>query len=247
MALSIIQNVSAIAYGGLNTSFVGIGGTGSLTYSVLTGGAGGTIDPSTGIYTSPLGIPTTPQTSVDTIQVEDSLSATATTTILIGTALELVCDIIQTEMNLDNGRVYLWDQKINEPTDNGLWIAVSMPLCKPFGNNISFDGTSGLQSNQVVNVVANIDIDILSRGPSARDQKEFVIMALNSVYSEQQQEANGFQISRLTTSFINLSQIDGAAIPYRYKISCRLNYAVTKSLAVPYFDTFEDPEITVNS
>lgn len=247
MSLSIIQNVSAIGYGGLSTSFVGVGGTGSLTYSVLPGGAGGTIDASTGIYTSPAQIPLTPQTSVDTIQVEDSLSATATTTILIGTALELVCDIIQTEMGLDNGRVYLWDQKINEPTDSGLWVAVSMPLCKPFGNNISFDGSMGFQSNQVLNLVANVDVDILSRGPSARDQKEFVVMALNSVYSEQQQEANGFQISRLTTSFINLSQIDGAAIPYRYKISFRLNYAVVKAEPVPYFDTFEEPEVTVNS
>lgn len=252
MSLVLSQNVTAISYGGLTTSFLGIGGTAPYTYSILAGGAGGSIDFATGIYTSPFNIPSTPKTSIDTIQVVDSLAAVATSTISIGTALELLCDVLQNQlsaspMNLLPGRVYLWDQKINEPTDNAPWIAVSLLTCKPFGNNITYASDSGLSSVQSVNMQGTVTIDIISRGPAARDFKEFVLMALNSVYSEQQQEANSFYIGRIPTSFVNLSQVDGAALPYRYQISVAIQYCVTNNISVQYFNDFDTSEIVVNS
>lgn len=246
MSISVIQNATAVSPG-ISTAFLGIGGTGPYTYTVLPGGAGGTID-SSGIYTAPSSLPQTPSTSIDTIRVVDSLGAVASGTILVGSALELLCDILQNQLGLAPGRVYLWDQKINMPTDNGLYIAVSVPMCKPFGNNISYLSSSGLNSNGVVNMMATVDIDIISRGPAARDEKEQVLIALMSVYSEQQQEANSFHIARLPVSgkFINLSQIDGAAIPYRYKISFNMTYGVTKLKPVPYFSDFRQPSVVTN-
>lgn len=247
MSLRVIQNATAIAPG-LTTSFGAAGGTAPYVFSVMSGGAGGIINASTGIYTAP---PSMSENSVqisDYIQVIDSLGAVAASSILVGNALLLFCDIIQNQMGLDPGRVYLWNQKIMQPIDDGLYVAVSIPTCKPFANNISFDGSgTGLGAVQVVNMLATVDIDIISRGPAARDQKELVLMALTSVYSEQQQEANSFQISRLTTGFINLSEIDGAAIPYRFKLTCKLNYGVSKSLQVPYFDTFQIPSVVTDA
>lgn len=243
MTLALTQSLSAVA-ANITSSFLGVGGTPAYTYSVIPGGAGGTINASTGVYTAPIVASSDPKFAYDTIRVTDSLAATATAQILVGTPLILFCDILRHEMGLAADQVYLWDQKIFELTDSRPFIAVSVPICKPFGNISSFTSeVSGLNQNQAVNMMAQVDIDIISRGPAARDRKEEIILALNSVYAEQQMEANSFYIGRISKHFINLSYVDGAAIPYRYKISCQMQYLFNKVQAAQYFDTFSEVEI----
>ncbi len=241
MTLALTQ--SATAVGVLApASFLAVGGTEPYVYSIDAGGAGGTIDPDTGAYVAPAVL--TPGKSFDTVRVTDDDATEATTTILVGSPLLLFCDIIQSEMGLANGRVYLWDQKIMQPTDSGVYVAVSVVTCKPFANvNRATD-----ESQQYLSMMAQVDVDIISRGPAARDRKEEVLLALGSTYSEQQQTANGFYIARLPPGmrFINLSNVDGAAIPYRYKISVNIQYCFTKNTAIEYYDDFSDAEITVN-
>lgn len=248
MSLSLTQNYTAIVPG-RSAYFLALGGVAPYTYSVIAGGAGGSINSSSGAYTAPPTMTAYPASSLyDTIQVIDAMSATATAQILVGTAIFLFCEVIQNQMGLANGRVYVWDQKIFQPTDSGLYVAVSVMSPKPISNIVEYDGSgSGLNSVQTVNMYAIVDIDIFSRGPAARDQKELVIAALNSVYAQQQQEANSFYIGKISTNFINLSHVDGAAIPYRFKISVALQYMVKKILAVPYFDNFNGPQTNTNS
>lgn len=242
MSISISQSVTAIGPGLLQTGFLGIGGSGPYTYTVVSNprDAGGSIDSSTGVYTSPAS-----STGVDTILVTDSLSATAMSTILVGLPIQLVCDILQNQMALSNGRVYLWDQKINQPSDNSLYIAVSIDSCKPFGNIITRSFGSGLQAIQTVNMQATVGIDIISRGTDARDRKEEIIMALGSDYAESQMELNSFFVAPISSAFVNLSHLDGTAIPYRFHIETNMLYIATKQLAVPYFDTFVNPPSVV--
>ncbi len=242
MSLSLTQNLTAIAANML-ASFLAIGGTAPYTYSVIGGGAGGTINSSTGQYTAPAIASSSPNQAYDTVQVVDSTSSVATAQILVGTPLILFCDIIQTGLGLASGRVYLWNQKLMQPIDNSIYIAISVPSCKPFG--VGNQSVNGMQS-QAVNMQASVDIDIISRGPAARDQKELVILALSSVYAEQQQEANSFYISQLPSAFIDLSHIDGAAIPYRYRISCKIIYCVTQTQSEAYFNTFASPTVYTN-
>lgn len=245
MSLTLSQTKTALGPK-LTASFLGVGGTEPYVYSVLPDGAGGTIDDETGLYTAPSTVSDDPRMLYDTIQVTDDLAATAQAQILVGDPLLLFCEIIQREMGLANGRVYIWDQKIFQPKNDELYIAVSMLNCKPFGNNIAPDPEDGWSNPiQSVNMAATLDLDIISRGPAARTRKEEVILALNSIYAQQQQEGNSFYIGKLPAHgrFINLSMVDGAAIPYRFKISVEIQYAVTKQKVVPYFDTFEDVEI----
>ncbi len=235
MSLSILPVRSAMRPN-LTLPFHGFGGTEPYVYSVQAGGVGGTIDPDTGIYTSPAGFGT------DTIVVTDADAATATAPVLVGTPLLLLCDILQSELGLANGRVYIWDQKINKPADNDLWIAVSELTCKPFGNSNRL--LSNGDAEQSTNFLTTASIDIISRGPAARERKEEVILALNSVYAEQQQELNGFYLATQPTAFVNLSEVDGAAIPYRFNISVGIQYSFKKTKAVAYYDDFADAEIT---
>jgi hypothetical protein len=247
--LALAQTLTAIAVN-LTASFLATGGTAPYNYSVRAGGAGGTINSSTGLYTAPASVSSDPAQLYDTIQVTDNAGAKATSQILIGTPLLLFCEILQNQLGLPVGRVYLWDQKIMQPTDAGLYIAVSVPSCKPFGVTNQPDGSgSGLNSIQVAHMLATLDIDIISRGPEARDRKEEVLLALDSNYSRSQQEANSFSIGKLPAGsrFLNLSHVDGAAIPYRYKISINIQYAVTKTTAVPYYSQFSSVQVATNS
>lgn len=239
MVLTVAQTSTAITPGA-PASFQGIGGTSPYSYSVATGGAGGAINPTTGEYTGPAGFKSSPYFNVDTIFVNDSLGATASAEILVGSPLILFCDILAHELSIARSRVYLWDQKIMQPTDFGLYIAVSVARAKPFGNSNSFNGTDNT-SDQYVNMLNTLDLDIISRGPEARDRKEEVILALNSLYSQQQQSANSFFIGTISSNFINLSEVDGAAIPYRFRISVNMQYAYRKQTAAPYYDTFTEP------
>lgn len=247
--ITINQNFTACGAGADFIQFVASGGISPYSFAVLAGGAGGSINSSTGVYTAPPLPSSSPNGAYDVIQVTDSVAATGTAQILVAYPLGLVCDIIQTQMNLPNGRVYEWDQKIFQPTDYDLYVILSVMSCKPFGNvNAPFPG-DGSQVNQFVSMYAKIDIDIISRGPAARDQKELVVLALNSIYSQQQQDAFAFYIGKLpiTGGFINLSNVDGAAIPYRYKISYAIHYAASLNQAVPYYNNFTNPpEVDTN-
>lgn len=252
--LALTQSATAVGIN-IQSSFLATGGTPPYTYSIrqTPPGAGGTIDPSTGIYTAPAlvngGSYGPPKQLYDIVQVQDSLNAIATASILVGDALLLFCEILQNFLGLPNGRVYLWDQKMAQPTDSGLYIAVQVLNCKPFANVNKFDGSgSNSNSDQYVNNMATLQLDIISRDTEARDRKEQVLMALASNYSQNQQVANSFFIGKLPagSQFVNLSEQDGAAIPYRFSISVGIQFTKIMVQAVSSFDSFQTPQINTN-
>lgn len=243
--IAMTQSKTAVG-AGITASFLAAGGTSPYVYSVQLGGAGGTINSSTGVYTAPVIVNSNPLLLYDTVIATDNVGAEVSSTIFVGTPLLLFCEIIQNQMALTSDHIYLWDQKLFQPRDSSLYVAVSVMSCKPFANTNYFDGTDSIQS---VNMYAQLQLDIISRGPEARDRKEEVIMALNSDYSKTQQGSNSFYIGQLPPGahFVNLSNIDGAAIPYRFSISVSMQYFVKKTQVVPYFTTFPTPAIFTNS
>jgi len=238
MSLSLGANSLAIVP--LNQArFLGSGGNPPYSYSVVPGGAGGSIDGATGVYTAPI------VTGIDVVKVTDLTSVSTTRQILVGTHIQLVEDILRHGMNLTDDQVYTYNQKINIPTDSRLYIAVGILSCKPFANNLKFE-PDGDDLNQVqsVNMLASLSIDILSRGNQARDRKEEILMSLNSAYSQSQQTLNGFYIAPITTSFVNLSQEDGAAIPNRFNLALNMQYMMKRIVGTPYFDDFSTTDVT---
>jgi len=218
------------------TQFLASNGTPPYVYSVLPGGAGGTIDSSSGAYVAP------EITGEDVVIATDSLGDEISEVMTVGNSMQLFCDVIRREMELSRGRVLLWDQKFPIPTDYDLYIAVSNLTCKPFGSSNKMNSFG--ESVQSVNMHATLSVDIYSRGPAARDRKEEIILALMSDYSESQQEINSFYIAPLSGIFVNLSQVDGAAIPYRFNISVAIQYFVTNTKAVRYYENFQNSEVT---
>ncbi len=240
--IALLQTATAICPG-RSCSFNATSGTAPYTYSVQFGGAGGTID-SDGFYTAP-SQPSLESTKVyDTVMVQDADGAIATAKILVGSALIMVCDIIQKELGLWVGQVFLWDQKLNLGNDDKLYIAVSEMYCKPLSNSNDHDDDGN--SIQSTNFSVGVDLDIMSRSQAAVQRKEEVIMALRSDYAERQQALNSFRIFPLSTGFRNLSQVDGAAIPYRFNISLQMQYFISKTKPVAYYDDFSDIDVTTD-
>lgn len=245
-ALSFLQTPYAVALG-VEMPAGAQGGTAPYTFAVAPGGAGGTINPLTGLYTAPSVFARDARGAaklVETLQVIDVVNATATVKLLVGTHLHLVADIIQRVLGLADGRVYLWDQKILEPADAGLFVALSVPLVKPVGYSNRFNGDTG-NLDQFVTMSATVDIDVISRSTAARDMKEQVLMALSGTYAEQQMAANSFWVSPLGR-FVNLSEVDGASIPYRFRVSVQMQYAVSQAQPSAFFDQFQTPTVFVD-
>lgn len=251
MSLVLRGTTTAISAGGLPASFLASGGVGNPVYSLLPNGAGGLINAVTGAYTSPLVQSYDPARAYDVIQATDLVGATVTLKVLVAPVLGLVCEIIQNQMGLADGRVYIYDQKIMQPKDAGLYVAVGVLQSKPFANNLNFQSVGGDDMNGVgsINVLDTLKIDIISRSNEALFRKEEILIALGSLYSQTQQQANSFLIGKLPPGgqFVNLSEIDGAAIPYRFNISINIQYFRRLTKAVPFFDDFNAPEITTES
>lgn len=251
MSISLGQTLTAVT-AGITSSFGATGGVAPYTYSVLPNGAGGTINSSTGLYKAPTTVPSNPINRYDTIKVVDSTPITPLTTtakILVGWPVHLLMEILWNQLSIPSNRVYLFDQKIFQFSDSGLYIAVSVLRNKVFGNTRSFDGSlTNSNELQSINIQSTLGIDIMSRSTDALFRKEEVIMALNSDYAESQQEANSFLIGKIPpgAEFTNLSNIDGAAIPYRFHIGCNLQYFVRKTVAVPSYGTFQTVAVTTN-
>lgn len=245
MSLSLNATNLAISPG-LKSNFQASGGSEPYIYTVLPNGSGGTINSSSGLYAPPARVNEDPEKLYDTIVVVDSIADSSSLAILVGDPLLLLCNILQIEMDLPADRVYLWDQKKNEPKDNGIYIIVSEMNPRPLANVNRLNSAGESEQYVVMNTI--VQVDIKSRGPGARMRKEEIILALNSNYSESQQEKNSFQIGRIPPGkrFVNLSQIDGMAIPYRYTIDVSIQYAFKKSKAAPYFSSFPTASVLID-
>lgn len=242
MPLTLLQNNGIVGNTfGLTVPFAASGGVAPYTYTVAFGNSNGVIDSTTGLYT------VGGKVGVDTIQVTDSTTPTplvALGSVIVVTPLQLVADIIRQGLGLAQDQVYVYDQKYDIPPDDRIYVAVGIDSLKPFGNRpkIQPDGTT-LQS---VNIQAMVSIHVLSRSTKLLFTKESVFLALSSQYAENAMTLSAFQVASLSTSFIDVSEIDGAAIPYHYRATVSLQYAYTGLQSNPYYDTFAIPQVVAD-
>lgn len=148
-----------------------------------------------------------------------------------------LCRIIQTQMNLTNEQVWIYDQKRNIPPKTNLWVVVRFLTGKPYGNvNRFVDGAE----QQTLFMSGIFTIDIFSRDDSALARKEEIPMSFKSNFAQQMQERYAFKVGRIPTSFVDLSVVEGAAIPYRYSINLQVQYKLELVRSVDYFDHFSE-------
>lgn len=158
--------------------------------------------------------------------------------------IKWVCDIIKTSLALDDDQVVVYDQKFDIPPDERMYVAVGVTSAKPFGSSRYYSGDTEVQS---VNMLASLFIDVQSRSNDAFERKEEIIMALKSTYAQQIQEANSFALAIIPQSIVNLSMLEGPAICYRFQFAVNVQYLVTKTGTIDFFDSFQSPQLTMES
>lgn len=159
--------------------------------------------------------------------------------------IKLICQVLQRQLDLTDKQIWIYNQKRDIPNDYGVYYVVSYLGQKIIGNIRKEIATQqGLMEYQSVHSLAMYQLDVLSRGSKAREMRDKAIMALNSTYSQQVQEANGFQIARNSFQVTNTSEVEGTAELNRYSVSFNVTYMTETTKSIDYYDTFTKEVIT---
>lgn len=162
-------------------------------------------------------------------------------------AAQIIIDILTNRMGLTANQIWLRDQNRVIPPEKGLFIVVGMVDAKVIGNvtSMTTETVNSISTQHELNEVQMCEytqIDILSRSNEALVRKWQVVAALQSFYSQQQQELNNFKIFRIPTSFVNTSEAEGGSFINRYTIvvPCFVWYLLDTLLASPLGDYYND-------
>lgn len=156
-----------------------------------------------------------------------------------------ICDILKTQLNLSQEQIWIYNQKRDIPNDFGIYFVVMYEGQRIIANiRKEFVTEAGLQEYQSVHNLAHFRVDVFSRSSNARDMRDQAIMALNSTYSQQVQEAKSFQIARNSFQVTNTSEVEGVAELNRYSISFNVTYMSETTKSIAYYDTFTKEVIT---
>ena len=156
----------------------------------------------------------------------------------------ILCDIITTELSLSPERVVVYNQNYVAPSDDNAYVTVSKGTTRIISSTNEYDPNT---DEQVQSVVLNetYNIEISSKSREALELLPNVIMALRSVYSEQQQEEENIRIFR-NREYIDLSLIEGASALHRYRIPVIVDSVKMKRSSITPFDKFQTPEEVLN-
>lgn len=208
------------------------------SYSIQSGG--GHIDSSSGLYTAPMEAPSDPRDSVVTVRAEDSDGSFEDKEFMILTVEELVAQIIKDELSLASDQVLIQNQKFKLPNDGKLYCSVLIVDGNPFYNNKKrVSDNTGLMEVQSIGHRSMLSVNIMSATLEAKNRRHELMMALQSSYSEQIQDAYGFKIAKTPLNVTSLSNIDGSRIPFAFNITVPIQYAEKRIKYIEYYDKFE--------
>lgn len=151
---------------------------------------------------------------------------------------EYIVDIIRTEMGFDQNNIWIQSQNRKiPPQSNDLYCVVGVVDFKPISSKSRFLSDTN-QEEQTVYGRADVQVDLMSRSNEARQRRLELLMALNSYYSKNLQDANCFRIFELPRNFINTSGLQGGSDINRFTLIIPTMVSETKVKDTDYYDTF---------
>jgi len=149
--------------------------------------------------------------------------------------IQLLRQILIEEMDLDDDKVMLYNQKWSIPPTDDLFVVVEFKHAKPFSSRNFMDRNNN--EVQEVNMQEFYTIGIFSRSTEALFRKHEVIMALSSIFSQQLQETNSFKISRINP-IVDLSMLESTALNYRFDVDIVVFSWYEKTKVADYYNEF---------
>lgn len=168
--------------------------------------------------------------------------------------LQSIAGVIRRSLHLSGEQVILARQKYEIPSDSSLLVVLSLEEPRPIGNNSRTvpDAALGMKENQYLSMRDLVQIDVLAMtnpktgANEARDKRNQVVLALQSVLSEQEQESLQYSLARVPASFANTSALEATQFLERYTATVAVFYGEEADQYPSYFDSF-DAEFIENS
>jgi len=161
-------------------------------------------------------------------------------------SIDYIRNIIIEEMELEEDRVYIYNQKFTIPKDDELFIVLEYNGApKVISNRNYMDMTEEppVEVNDL-NMQERIVVGVFSKNESALQRKEEVLMAIHSIYSQNVQEQYSFRIFR-SSVIEDLSFLEASALLYRFDIPLIVNAWYKKTKEKTYYEVFQT-QVTVN-
>ena len=163
--------------------------------------------------------------------------------------LQVLVDIIRTEMNLKSDQVVIYNQRWITPNDGRLYVSLNLMASRPYANNRRSasgwapnpeggDALAVLNEEQQINSADLISLHVQSYGDEARIRRNEVMFAINSTYAEQKMEEYGFHIGPVPSTFADVSEALATAMLTKYAITFAVLYATARVAAIDYYDEF---------
>ena len=161
--------------------------------------------------------------------------------------IKALADIICNQMNISSSRVFILNDNRQIPNDSELYVTLDIIMQAPFSSDVKYKETT-LNNEQVYQEVQSmaikqtIVVSLVSKNSDARKRAYEVQMAMNSTYSEQSQESNGFHISSISPIH-NRSFVEATARLNRFDTEVTVITGIEKKQTVNYYDTFNHTEL----
>jgi hypothetical protein len=164
------------------------------------------------------------------------------TALRVVTTLDLIRDIIATEMGLSDDRVIIYNQNFRIPAYDDLFVVIEYKGTPKVISNrnvfVPVEGDVSPTEEQNLNTQESIVVGLFSKNMEALQRKEEAVMALASIYSQQVQEANDFQIAKIAP-IEDLSALEASALLYRFDIPVTVLAWYKKQKTADYYDSFD--------
>lgn len=152
--------------------------------------------------------------------------------------LDIIKQIICSEMQLPKNRVWAYNSNVNLPKDNKLFIILHYGARTPISNTVKYVETpDGVEEHQSMNVCDEIFISLLSQSTEARERAYEVQMAFNSTFSRNLQMKEHVHISILGDVY-DASFLEAASRINRFDVKTKVFTSYSKIKSVDYYDKY---------
>jgi len=152
--------------------------------------------------------------------------------------LEIIKNILDNELEMPENRIWAYNANMNIPKDGQLFIVLSYISRTPIANNIKYKPTSsGMQSHQSINLNEHILISLISQNTDARERAYEIGLAMNSYFSQKQQNKYKIHIST-QNDIVDRSFLEASSRLNRFDVEINVFRAFDKIKDVDYYDKF---------
>lgn len=157
--------------------------------------------------------------------------------------ITILAGIVQRELDLPDGRVFIYNQKYTLPTDERLFVDVAFLSSRPFASSTRYenDEQNRLVEVQYQCVQESYTVNLFSKNEEAMRRNHEVVFAFHGTFAQQQAEKYSFKFGFIPSSFVDSSAAEAAARLNRYSLTFNILRSYSRSRVIEYFDHFPNP------